>query len=368
MVDTSELRRLPTDLVAILLSTPVAILLLLSLSFDSIRYAIGLFVLLFPLGYAIVSALFPENSAALSIRYSSVDNAGVILQHDLDTVERLSLSCGASIIGVSILGLAIEFSPLPFRPDVVLLTLGAAILAATAVAARRRLQTPVDERFTPPNPDLGATIYREFSDPNTSVDAVFNLLVICSLVFAMVGSVFVLTTTGDDGGGSEFYVLTGDGDDRRADGYPRTSSANESVTLDLVVENNAESAGEYTVVALLQRVSGGSVERSLELDRFTQRVGADADWELRHSFRPELTGDRVRVQYLLYRGSVPDSPRVANAAKELHLWVNVSAEPSPTPPTPDGTPPTSPIGTPSTSPTPTADNDTGFPLEAHGRR
>jgi len=40
-----------------------------------------------------------------------------------------------------------------------------------------------------------------------------------------------------------------------------------------------------------------------------------------------MSGDRLRVAYLLYRGSVPDDPDVANAYRELHLWINASDTP-----------------------------------------
>jgi uncharacterized membrane protein len=40
---------------------------------------------------------------------------------------------------------------------------------------------------------------------------------------------------------------------------------------------------------------------------------------------PELTGDRMRLTYMLYRGAPPATPTTDNAYRELHLWVNVSS-------------------------------------------
>jgi uncharacterized membrane protein len=56
---------------------------------------------------------------------------------------------------------------------------------------------------------------------------------------------------------------------------------------------------------------------------------------------PTLTGQRLRLAYLLYRGSPPPDPTVENAYREVHLWINVSAPSAAitrpdTPPAPTG--------------------------------
>lgn len=37
-----------------------------------------------------------------------------------------------------------------------------------------------------------------------------------------------------------------------------------------------------------------------------------------------MTGDELRLQYLLYRGSPPATSTQSNAYREVHLWVNVT--------------------------------------------
>jgi hypothetical protein len=43
-----------------------------------------------------------------------------------------------------------------------------------------------------------------------------------------------------------------------------------------------------------------------------------------------MTGERLRLTYLLYRGAPPQTPTTDNAYRELHLWVNVTQEGSTT--------------------------------------
>ena len=37
-----------------------------------------------------------------------------------------------------------------------------------------------------------------------------------------------------------------------------------------------------------------------------------------------MTGERLRLAFLLYDGPVPAAPGVESAYRETHLWVNVS--------------------------------------------
>jgi uncharacterized membrane protein len=38
-----------------------------------------------------------------------------------------------------------------------------------------------------------------------------------------------------------------------------------------------------------------------------------------------MTGERLRLVYLLYKGSAPPTPTVDNSYREVHLWINVTA-------------------------------------------
>lgn len=81
----------------------------------------------------------------------------------------------------------------------------------------------------------------------------------------------------------------------------------------------------YTVVVALQRVENNTTQATQELDRFGVAVADNETWLRQVSITPTMRGQRLRLAFLLYRGSPPAHPTVANAYRELHLWVNVTA-------------------------------------------
>jgi len=83
------------------------------------------------------------------------------------------------------------------------------------------------------------------------------------------------------------------------------------------------------VVAELQRVdivdNETWVRDATEVRRFRTTLSHNETWTRQHAVTPEQTGERLRLQYLLYKGE-PDSPLNRSAAyREVHLWVNVTA-------------------------------------------
>jgi uncharacterized membrane protein len=108
------------------------------------------------------------------------------------------------------------------------------------------------------------------------------------------------------------------------------------------IGNHEHRATEYTVVATLQRVDTrrageasvndstgpGNVSISVleaeELARFDPELEHDEAWLREHDVTPTLSGENLRLTYLLYRGSLPEEPGVGNAYREVNLWVNVS--------------------------------------------
>jgi hypothetical protein len=60
-----------------------------------------------------------------------------------------------------------------------------------------------------------------------------------------------------------------------------------------------------------------------ELDRFSVELAPGDAWQDERSLAPTLSGDRLRVVYLLYRGAPPETPGQANAYRSVQLWVSV---------------------------------------------
>jgi hypothetical protein len=72
------------------------------------------------------------------------------------------------------------------------------------------------------------------------------------------------------------------------------------------------------------------LERS-ELDRFTVTLADGERIQQARTVTPELTGERLRLTYRLYRGVPPATGTPSDAYRTVHLWVDVTdagAEPS----------------------------------------
>jgi uncharacterized membrane protein len=98
--------------------------------------------------------------------------------------------------------------------------------------------------------------------------------------------------------------------------------------LTLGVGNHEHESVSYTVIVLAQDVAvennSTTVLAEQQLRRFQPTVADNETWQRQHTVAPTLTGDTVRLTYLLYRGPPPADPTIDNAYREVHLWVTVT--------------------------------------------
>lgn len=326
----APIRETPADLAAVAgwtLLTAVAVFVP-PIDETPIRAALGVaFVLVAP-GYALVAALFPDDRA-------------------IDGLERAALAIGTSIAVVPLVGLALSVTPVGLRTVPIVAALGGLTLALVAIAVQRRRECAPDERFRVPYRAWLASAREELFHPDSRADAVLNVLLIASIVLAAGAVGWAVFVPHGGEGFSEFYLLTETNDGELvADDYPETLTAGESATLIVGIGNHEHERTTYGVVGQLQRVRIENrtitdrpnatatppareviVEERTELARFRTTL---ADNETHHrtvSVRPRMTGERLRLQWLLYRGAIPDEPREETAYRTLHLWVNVTSAP-----------------------------------------
>jgi uncharacterized membrane protein len=307
------------------------------------------FVLFAP-GYAFIAALFPE--AGEGPTEDGSEDAIDATSEGIDGIERLTLSLGTSIAIVPLIGLVLNFTPFGIRLTPIVVSLSAFTLLVTAIGASRRWQLPVDDRFSIPYRDWGMSTRTELFEPDSRGDAVLNVFLVLSLLLAVssVGYGVMVPTDGESF--SELYLLTeSDSGALVADDYPTNLTVGESESLHVGIGNHENTAVNYTIVAELQRVNvtyleNGTVIRPTangtnvtnvtvdvlereEIERFSPRIQSNATWVENHTIAPQMSGERLRLVYLLYKGDPPATPTAGNAYREVHLWVNVS----------DGTPP-----------------------------
>lgn len=352
-------RELPADLAAVVGLVGVACLFVIVpvLNETPLRVVFGLPLVLFLPGYALIAALFPEAgstpaasdgaTAESDDEESGETEADAEEQADgeaagflggapgigsagIDGIERVALSFGLSIAVVPLLGLILNFTPWGIRLAPILVTISGFTLAATGVAAVRRRNLPVEERFHVPYRQWIDAGRSELFDPENRLDAVLNVVLVASVLLA-VGSVAYAVAVPPQGEAfTEFYLLTEDENEELvAADYPSEFQLGESQPVVVGIGNHEGGTTEYTVVVQLQRVETTDNETTIlereEIDRFqSPAIGDNGTWQRTHGIQPTMTGDRLRVQYLLYRDAPPGTPTAENAYRDLHLWIDVS--------------------------------------------
>jgi len=334
-------RQLPADLAAIVLLiavTNVAVFIP-GINETPLRLIFGLPFVLFASGYTFIAALFPEASVSVdesdtetsASEWETVDGRPWLLgRGNIDRIERIALSFGLSIAIVPLIGLALNFTPLGIRLAPVVLSISAFTLGTASVAAVRRWQLPAEERFRIQYETWFTDIQAELFEAETRIDGALNILLVIALLLA-VSSVGYAVLVPDPGESyTEFYVLTeNETGGLVADDYPTNFTQGESKPLILGIENHEHEQMEYTVVAELQNVrvvnNSTTVLDQEELRQFSLTIGSNETWRQLYNVTPSMTGDPLRLTYLLYRGEPPANPTIENSYRELHLWVNVSA-------------------------------------------
>ena len=343
-------RRLPPDLVAVValvVLTDLAVLLPVVRE-TPLRVVLGLPFVLFVPGYAFVAALFPEAGASPvdDDTPESAEEAGD--RSGIDGIERTALSFGLSIAVVPLIGLVLNFTPWGIRLVPILASVSGFTLIAVAVAAVRRRDLPEEERLRVPYREWAAAGREELFEPDNRGDAALNVLLVFSILLATASVGYAVAVPKGGEQFTELYLLTEtDEGELVADDYPTEFVRGESRSLVVGIGNQEHSRVDYTVVSELQRVDiertsnatvgNGSVNDTTgasnvsisvleerEVTRFETELGHNRTWIRKHNVTPTLTGDRLRLTYLLYKGSPPGDPTVDNAYRAVWLWVNVS--------------------------------------------
>lgn len=315
-------RRLPADLATVigLVIITLAVVLLPGIRDTPLRVVFGLpFVLILP-GYALVAALFPEAGGT--------DGDGE--REGIDGIERVALSFGLSIAVVPLVGLVLNFTPFGIRLLPILVSVSGLTVTLSVVGAVRRWQLPEPEQFHVPYREWLADGREELFEPETRTDGALNVLLAVSVVLA-VGSVGYAVAVPQPGEAfTEFYLLTEqENGELVADDYPTEFVQGETQSLVVGIGNHEHEAISYSVVVELQRVevvnNSTRVLATESLDRYIVDVGANETVHRTQNITPSMTGERLRLAFLLYKDDVAAEPTVENAYREGHLWVNVTA-------------------------------------------
>ncbi len=328
--------------VVVLALAATAATLLPFLADTPLRAVLGFAFVLFGPGYALVAALFPGHAAAGRGRESAAagredesavgdrDADGAAASHDAPGgPARAALGVLSSVVLAAVLGGALSLT-VGLGPASAVVSLALVTLLCAGVAARRRRALPPEERFAVPVRSWAETARTTLTEPETRGDAALNVLLAIAVVVSVGGVAYATAVPGDRERFTEFYLLAEDADgDLVTTGYPTEFAAGEPRSQHVGLTNREGETVSYSVLVQIQRVTVTNdsvrVREREELRRFTPEVADGEGWRRNHTVAPTMTGDRLRLTYLLYRGAPPAEPTVENAYEHAYTWVNVSA-------------------------------------------
>lgn len=316
------------DLLGVLLLAAAAAvgILVVEVVWTPVRLALALPLVLLVPGYALVAALFPERG----------DETG------FDTLERVVLAVGLSLVIVPIVAYIANFTPYGIRLAPVLV----GVVAWTVVFAlfgllRRARRVPEDRyrlRWTAGDstlPDLftvqdrGLDSRRGPFEPENGRQLLLNVaLVVSILAFVAAGAYMAVAAPSlpDTEPHTEYYLVAENGSgELTTDALPDDLEAGGTESIQVGIENHEGGTETYTTVVLQQEVTltddGDAVESvdgQQELDRFETTVDDGETERVEYDLSPTESGD-VHVWFLSYHGDVPEDPSPENADETTRL-------------------------------------------------
>ncbi|MGA2122681.1 MAG: DUF1616 domain-containing protein [Methanoregula sp.] len=277
-----------------------------------LRVLLGVPVILFIPGYALIAALFPGAK-------------------DIDGIERVALSFGLSIAVVPLVGLALNYTPWGIRLDPIVVSLTLLTLCLCIVAQYRRARLPPGERFVVPFTALRKSVVAEFFPKEASrIDRALSVILLIAIVAAAATTAFVIVVPKEGEKFTEFFIL---GEKNMAADYPTRLAVGEPGKLSVGIGNHEYRNITYTVETYLvtmkfdEKTNTSSLQAMDLLNRFTVPVADNQTVITPYTFSAKKTGYN-RIEFLLFNQTVPDSSvkgmaRINRSYRDLHLWLTI---------------------------------------------
>lgn len=310
------LYRVPIDLGGVIALTVLTVLsvFLPTIQETPLRFIFGLPFILFLPGYAFIAVLFPEQSGQPSAKRVAESNR-------ISLIERIALAFVMSTAIVPLIGLALTFTRWGIRLTPIVLSVSTFTIVCTIAAVIRRRELPPREQFSVPHRKWADRARTGLFMSNDQINPL-NIALALSILLAVVSVGFAVAVPQVGEPFTEFYLLTEDEGKLVTDGYSEEFVQGEPSSMTVGIENQEYETVEYTVVVQLERIGGEVIERE-ELDRFHRTLEHEETWHAEHELTPTMTGENLRLSYLLYKGEPPEEPTKENSYRDLHLWITV---------------------------------------------
>jgi uncharacterized membrane protein len=252
------------------------------------RAILGIPIVLFLPGYALIASLFPG-------------------KNDLDGIERFALSFGFSIAIVPLIGLGLNFTTFGIRLIPVLLSISFFTLSMCLIAYLRRDKLPEEEKFKVPFSYIYRSLKLEMFNPKSRVDKILMIILVLSIVILIIALTYVAVTPWQGKKFTEFYIL---GNKGKAENYPTQLKAGMNSSVITGIVNHEYIPINYTLDILLENES---------LSTMRIHLAYNSTWEEKVYFMPKKKGDNLKLDFLLYKENDLTAPY-----RDLNLWVSVT--------------------------------------------
>ncbi|WP_396613792.1 DUF1616 domain-containing protein (plasmid) [Haloferax sp. S1W] len=338
----SSHRRWTLDLLLVVAGAVAALaVILLDVSGSLVRSLLVIPLIVMYPGYALLAAAFPERRSDVESDTMGTDRtltrptphtAGLLYS------IRLALAAVSSLAIVGGVALLTNFLGLGFDAAMVGLGVFSVTLVFTALAFVRRAMLPEEARAGMPSLSAifgsAATTTGRMRSPLSGESrdspvpiAVNVLLVVGVLVFLSSVGFAMVETQQPESEFTEAYLVTENGSEYDAGGYPQELTQGESTPITLAIENHEQETKTYTVVTELQRLdrtaNGSQVVEERVLSQTERPVEDGNTAYIQHDVTPTMSGDSLRLVFFVYDGEAPENPDRESAYRTVQLVVSV---------------------------------------------
>ncbi len=286
--------RVPGDILGIVAGVLFTNLLVFNpfINTTELRILPAILIVLFLPGYAMTAALFPGKD-------------------EISGAERIAFSIGLSVALVPFIGYGLLYTSWGMNTGSLMISISIVTLVMCAVAFFRRRRLPEGAAFSIPGSFFRLPGSSSPEGKRSRLETALALLLLISVFTSAITVAYVTINPRQGEGFTEFYIL---GPDGMSDGYPASLNIGDSGEVIVGVMNQEEETVDYRLAVLLD---GNPLPLKPEDENI--RIENNERWERTLSFTPEISGNDMKLQFLLYKDADLSEPY-----RELYLWIDVN--------------------------------------------
>jgi uncharacterized membrane protein len=259
-----------------------------------IRTALGLPMILFLPGYALIAMLFPKKGG-------------------LEGIERMGLSVAMSVSVVPLIGLALNYTPWKIKVIPLLASISVFTLLMLTGAYIRRRRLPADRAFEVSFKALALALISGMGKPKSKTEKSLRIILVLFFLILIGTGIYVVVVPQEKDSFTEFYIL---GTNGTANNYTTNYIEGESGTYIIGITNNEHRTMDYTMEVRLDNKSVSLPEKFQHI-RLAQNTTMKEPLEI----TPSVEGENMKLEFLLFNETEKNVPY-----KDLRLWINVREE------------------------------------------